>query len=114
MLGSAFELAWENRHSRFNAMVRVQHGGVVNADKGKRYHPTQKPIDLFYAIVRRYKKANLVLDPFAGSGTTGIACKKLRRRCIMVEIKEKYCDIAAGRLGMPIPKEEPTRRGLFV
>jgi len=39
-----------------------------------------------------------VLDPFAGSGTTGRACKDLGRRCIMVEIEERYCEIAANRL----------------
>ena len=39
-----------------------------------------------------------VLDPFAGSGTTGRACKDLGRKCIMVEIEEKYCEIAANRL----------------
>ena len=114
MLGSAFELAWENRHSGFDVMVRVLHGGVVNFDGGKRFHPTQKPVKLFYSILKRYKKAHLVLDPFAGSGTTGLACKKLRRKCIMVELEEKYCDIIAGRLGMPPLKEESKRKGFFV
>jgi len=40
----------------------------------------------------------LVLDPFAGSGTTGRACKDLGRKCILVEIEERYCEIAANRL----------------
>jgi len=40
MLGSPFELAWENRHSGFDVMIRVLHGGVINADKGRRLHPT--------------------------------------------------------------------------
>jgi len=100
MLGSAFELAWENRHSGFGMMVRVQHGGVVNADHKRfgRAHPTQKPVQLFERILRRYSDADLILDPFAGSGTTGRACKDLGRRCIMVEIEEKYCEISARRL----------------
>lgn len=103
MLGSSFELAWENRRSGFNVMVRVQHGGVVNADhkRFKRGHPTQKPVALFAAILERYDKATTVLDPFAGSGTTGHACKDQGRRCILIEIEEKYCKVAARRLNVP-------------
>ena len=43
-------------------------------------------------------RGNIILDPFAGSGTTGRACKDLGRKCIMVEIEEKYVKIAANRL----------------
>ena len=103
MLGSAFELAWENRHSGFDVMIRVQHGGVVNADHKRfgRSHPTQKPVELFAAILRRYVKVVSILDPFAGSGTAGRACKDLGRKCIMIEIEEKYCKITAQRLNEP-------------
>jgi len=44
------------------------------------------------------KPEHVILDPFAGSGTTGRACKDLGRKCIMVEIEEKYCRIAHERL----------------
>ena len=39
-----------------------------------------------------------VLDPFAGSGTTGRACKDLGRKCILIEREEKYCDVIIRRM----------------
>ncbi len=98
MLGSAFELAWENRKSGFDAMLRVLHGGVVNADGGRRFHPTQKPVTLFRKVMGRYANAETVIDPFLGSGTTLVAAKLEGRRAIGIELEERYCEIAANRL----------------
>jgi site-specific DNA-methyltransferase (adenine-specific) len=60
-------------------------------------HPTQKPVDLFIQIIQ-CNVCNLVLDPFLGSGTTAVACEKLNRRWIGIEISEKYCEIAKHRI----------------
>jgi len=99
MIGSSFELAWVNATSGYYKIYRVLHGGVVNADGGKRYHPTQKPVKLFGMILLDYTNGNdLILDPFAGSGTTGIACIRYDRRYILIEKEEKYCEIAARRI----------------
>ena len=102
MLGSAFELAWENRKSGFDAMLRVLHGGVVNADGGKRFHPTQKPVTLFRKVLGRYAKAETVLDPFAGSCTTGVAAKLEGRKATLIELEERYCEIGANRLSQGV------------
>jgi len=68
-------------------------------NKEKRFHPTQKPVGLFIQIVSFYTKENdLVLDPFLGSGTTAIACEKLGRRWIGIEIDSEYCKIAKQRI----------------
>jgi len=63
---------------------------------GPALHPSQGPVHLYHELLR--PTDGPVFDPYGGTGTTGRACKDLGRRCIMVEIEEKYCDIAARRL----------------
>ncbi|TPM55327.1 site-specific DNA-methyltransferase [Mesorhizobium sp. B2-2-4] len=60
-------------------------------------HPTQKPIALMVWCVER-TKSGTVLDPYMGSGTTGVACVKLGRKFIGIEIDETYFDIACERI----------------
>ena len=66
--------------------------------KGTRTHPTQKPIELMVFCLEFFPSANTTLDPFIGSGTTAIACERLNRRWIGIEIEERYCQIAAKRI----------------
>jgi site-specific DNA-methyltransferase (adenine-specific) len=62
-------------------------------------HPTEKPIELYKEWIWLFSgDGSLVLDPFAGSGTTGRACKDLGRKCILIEREMQYCEIAAKRL----------------
>lgn len=62
-------------------------------------HPTPKPVELMrYFICLHSEKGQIVVDPFAGAGTTLRACKDLGRRGIGIEIEERYCEIAARRL----------------
>jgi len=63
-----------------------------------KYHPTQKPIELMIWCMKYFNNADLILDPFCGSGTTCVAAKMLGRRYIGIDISEKYCDIARKRL----------------
>ena len=64
---------------------------------GETAHPTQKPIALMDWCIKRVR-AQTILDPFMGSGTTGVACVKLGRRFIGIEIEPKYFDIACKRI----------------
>jgi site-specific DNA-methyltransferase (adenine-specific) len=100
MMGSPFELAWSNKVSGYDKIVRVLHGGVVNADgAGPRVHPTQKPIAVMrQAIDWAATDAKTILDPFMGSGTTGVACANLGRAFIGIEIDPGYFDIACRRI----------------
>lgn len=61
-------------------------------------HPTQKPIALMEWCLGFVPNAQTILDPFMGSGTTGIACANLGRKFIGVEIELKYFDIACKRI----------------
>ena len=83
------ELAWTN----IDTVVRVFDGN--RSDVG-REHPTQKPLALMQWCVGKTK--GVVLDPFMGSGTTGVACIKLGRKFIGIEIEPKYFDIACKRI----------------
>jgi DNA modification methylase len=61
-------------------------------------HPTMKPIDLLTRLLRNSsRRGDVVLDPFAGSGSTLIACEQLGRRCFAVEIDPRYCDVIRAR-----------------
>ena len=61
-------------------------------------HPTMKPVELFsYQMQNNTKGDDLVLDSFAGSGTTAIACEKFNRRARLMELDPKYCDVIIKR-----------------
>jgi site-specific DNA-methyltransferase (adenine-specific) len=101
MLGSPFELAWMNKTSGYDSIFRLLHGGVVNNDavNAKREHPTQKPIRLMVWCIEQVKKTpETILDPFMGSGTTGVAAIQLGRKFIGIEREPKYFDIACQRI----------------
>ena len=89
---------------------------VIEAPRtGNEFHPTEKPSQLMWAVVRWTH--GTVLDPFMGSGTTGVACAKLGRKFIGIEIEPKYFDIACRRIeqaykqpDMFIPKPPPPKQ----
>lgn len=60
-------------------------------------HPTQKPVGLLSYLIDR-TTAQTILDPFMGSGTTGVACMNLGRKFIGIELERKYFDIACERI----------------
>jgi len=59
-------------------------------------HPTQKPVELCVRAIGN-SKPKTVLDLFGGSGSTLIACEKTNRKCYMMELDPKYCDIILSR-----------------
>jgi site-specific DNA-methyltransferase (adenine-specific) len=63
------------------------------------YHPTEKPIKLLELLINESSdEGDIILDCFAGSGTTGIACKNTNRNCILIEKETIYIDIIKERL----------------
>ena len=98
------ELAWTNLDrpaKRFRGLVgRVEFG-----------HPTQKPLDLMMWTIEQAGSPARVLDPFMGSGTTGVACANMGKAFTGIERERKYFDIAVERIiraqaqGQLIPHE---------
>jgi len=75
-------------------------------------HCTVKPISVMAWLIRLISKDNdLVLDPFCGSGSTGVACKQLGRNFIGIELNSDYCKIAESRFNAA--KKTETQHGLF-
>jgi site-specific DNA-methyltransferase (adenine-specific) len=73
---------------------------ILQFDKPSRNgeHPTMKPVELFeYQMLNNTKGSDLVLDSFAGSGTTAIACEKHGRNARLMELDPKYCDVIVKR-----------------
>ena len=83
---------------------------VVHSSEPQGRHPMQKPVDVTELFIRASTdKSDTILDPFMGSGTTGVACARLGRKFIGIEIEPKYFDIACKRI------EEAYRQGdMFV
>jgi len=91
------EIAW----CSFDGNIRVF--DISRNPDGKREHPTQKPVKLIaWCISQAGDSAQTILDPFAGSGTTGRAAKDLGRKATLIEREEKYCEIAARRMAQEV------------
>jgi len=101
-----FEMAWSSQNK---ASRRIVYGRGKAVQDGK-VHPTQKPIEVMrWCIEQLPDSADTILDPFMGSGTTGVAAVKLGRRFIGIEIEPKYFDIACRRI-----EEATKQRDLFI
>lgn len=71
----------------------------VRFSGAKRWHPNEKPISWLRPCIQNSSRENdIVLDPFAGSGSTGICCRNLNRRFILIDIDPNYCEAAQTRL----------------
>ena len=79
----------------------------VTAESEGKLHPTQKPVSLMEYFIRTYtSKGESVLDFGAGSGTTGVACMNLERKCVLIENDEQYCEVIKDRLSKHNPQME--------
>ncbi len=98
------ELAWMNKghgvyaHYRpFPPASRIREGG-----QSKLLHPTQKPLTLMKWCLDFFPDAQIILDPFMGSGTTLRAAKDLGRKAVGIEIEERYCEVAVKRMSQSV------------
>lgn len=93
---------------------------ILLPNSGKAAHPTQKPVELMRELLSVGGES--VLDPFMGSGTTGVAAMQLGRKFIGIELDPKYFDIACkriedaqrqGQLFQPEPQQKPKQDNLL-
>jgi len=100
--GGDFEMAWTNLDTapRVFRMSRID--AYQNKAESKKAHPTEKPLQLMSWCIGLAGDVQTILDPFAGSGTTGRAAKDLGKCAVLIEREERYCEIAARRLSQDV------------
>jgi len=97
------ELAWTNFITRSQAYRYTWIGAYREAGEDIEYcHPCQKPISLMRWCLGLVPDAMIILDPYMGVGSTLRASLDTGRKCIGIEIEEKYCEIAAKRLSQSV------------
>jgi len=90
-----FEMAWGSQQRA----ARIFNYARAKALKDGKQHPTQKPVELMeWCINELPKDKSVILDPFMGSGTTLVACAKMGRAGIGIEINPDYFEIACDRV----------------
>ena len=95
---SDVEFAWINKRGASRLFKQMWKGICQASEKdSNRQHPTLKPVALMEWCLG-FIEGRTILDPFMGSGTTGVACARLGRRFIGIEIEPKYFDIACRRI----------------
>ena len=88
------ELAWMSKGHGVYCRRDLSNNAIAR----QRTHPTQKPVSLMTWCLSFFPKAQTILDPFMGSGSTLVAAHQSGRRAIGIEIEERYAEIAATRL----------------
>lgn len=95
------EVAWCSQYGAARIYYHVWDGMIKDSERGEsRVHPTQKPVALmrWCLDILKIPEGATVLDPFMGSGTTGVACMQTGRRFIGIEIDPTYYAIAEKRI----------------
>lgn len=93
------ELAWTNLDKPVRLFRHMWNGMIRKGGEERVGHPTQKPLNVMIWVIKQLPSTDqTILDPFMGSGTTGVACVKLGRKFIGIEKEPKYFDIACRRI----------------
>ena len=95
------EMAWNNLGCAMR-IKRHMWNGMLRQGGENREHPTQKPLEVIKWALSLAGDVETVLDPWAGSGTTGRAALDLGKRAVLIEREERYCEIAANRMSQQV------------
>jgi site-specific DNA-methyltransferase (adenine-specific)/modification methylase len=102
------ELAWTNLPQAVRRL-KFRWQGMLQENMGAkelREHPTQKPVPVIRWALGQAKGVQTVLDPFMGSGTTGVACVEMDKTFIGIEREAKYFDIACKRIALAVAESK--------
>jgi len=93
------ELAWTNLDKAVRLKRYMWHG-MLRANKEPRGdHPTQKPVGIMEWVINHLPaETQTIIDPYMGSGTTGVACAKMGKLFVGIEREQKYFDVACKRI----------------
>ena len=107
------ELAWTNLNKPVRRLEWMWNGMLRQGGEERFGHPTQKPVQVMAWCIEQAGNPQTILDPFMGSGTTGVAAIQMGRKFIGIEREPKYFDIACKRIeqaavqGSLLPPEPP-------
>ncbi len=108
------ELAWTNWPKAVRRLQWRWHG-MIRQGNEERFHPTQKPLQVMAWVIDLCPKSDTIIDPYMGSGTTGVAAITRGKSFTGIELERRYFDIACERIsraqaqGRLLPPEEPTQ-----
>ncbi len=118
------EIAWTNATGTARIFEHQWCGAFKDSERGQRaVHPTQKPVALMEWCLGFLPDAKTILDPFAGSGTTAVACQRMGRHCTAIELDPDYFEIMCKRVDeaarqpdmfIAPPAPHPTQEGFDV
>jgi DNA modification methylase len=91
------ELCWTNWPTAVRR-IRWQWHGMIRQGNEERFHPTQKPLQVMAWVIGLCPKSDTILDPFMGSGTTGVAAAQAGKAFVGIEREPRYFDIACRRI----------------
>jgi DNA modification methylase len=88
----------QGKHAFFGGRTKSTIWNINRDSQVKYKHPTQKPLALIEeALKNSSKEEDIILDPFGGSGSTLLACEKLNRKAMTIELDPKFCDVILQR-----------------
>lgn len=93
------EMAWTNLNKAVRLKRYMWHGMLRANNEPRGDHPTQKPVGIMEWVISHLPQdVNTIIDPYMGSGTTGVACINMKKKFIGIEREQKYFDIACKRI----------------
>jgi DNA modification methylase len=108
------EMAWCSFETRVRIYKQLWNGMIREGEKDRRVHPTQKPIKVLSDIITDQIRGDLIFDGFGGSGSTMVACHQVKKKCFMIEMSPKYCQVIVDRMRKLDPTLVIKKNGIVI